>query len=75
MNPDHAATERAGLETTIVADSRALTAESDQMGRAFAAVHRVRPSDFRALLHILVAENAGTPLTSGLGSRGDCNTS
>jgi MarR family transcriptional regulator, organic hydroperoxide resistance regulator len=65
MNPDHAATERAGLETMIVADSRALTAESDQMGRAFAAVHRVRPSDFRALLHILVAENAGTPLTSG----------
>jgi len=65
MNPDQGATERVGLETTIVADSRALAAESDQMGRVFAAVHRVRPSDFRALLYILVAENAGTPLTSG----------
>jgi DNA-binding MarR family transcriptional regulator len=65
MNPEREATERVGLETMIVADSRALAAESDQMGRVFAAVHRVRPSDFRALLHILVAETAGTPLTSG----------
>jgi MarR family transcriptional regulator, organic hydroperoxide resistance regulator len=65
MNPDRGATERVALETMIVADSRALAAESDQMGRVFAAVHRVRPSDFRALLHIMVAENAGTPLTSG----------
>jgi DNA-binding MarR family transcriptional regulator len=65
MNPDQGAAERMGLETMLVAESRALTAESDQMGRVFAAVHQVRPSDFRALLHILVAENAGTPLTSG----------
>ena len=65
MNPDQGATERVGMETMIVADARALAAESDQMGRVFAAVHHVRPSDFRALLYILVAENAGTPLTSG----------
>ena len=65
MNPDQGANERVGLETMIVADSRALAAESDQMGRVFGAVHHVRPSDFRALLYILVAENAGTPLTSG----------
>ncbi len=65
MNSDQGAIDRVGLETLVVADARALTGESDQVGRAFAAVHSVRPSDFRALLHILVAENGGTPLTSG----------
>ncbi|MBW0015892.1 MarR family winged helix-turn-helix transcriptional regulator [Mycobacterium sp.] len=59
------ATERARLEALVTADAGALTAESDQLGRVFAAVHQLRPSDFRALLHILVAENSGTPLTSG----------
>jgi len=59
------ATERVRLEALIAADARALTAESDQMGRVFSAVHRLRPSDFRALLHILVAETSGTPLTAG----------
>lgn len=58
-------TERVRLEALIAADARALTAESDQMGRVFAAAHQLGPSDFRALLHILVAETAGTPLTSG----------
>ena len=65
MNPDRGTTERVWLEELIVADARGLTAESEQVGRAFAAVHRLRPSDFRALLHILVAESAGAPLTSG----------
>jgi DNA-binding MarR family transcriptional regulator len=58
-------TDRARLEALIAADARALTAESDQMGRVFAAAHRLGTSDFRALLHILVAETAGAPLTSG----------
>jgi DNA-binding MarR family transcriptional regulator len=65
MNPDRGATERVRLEALIAADSRALSAESDQMGRVFAAVYRLRPSDFRALLHILVADESGAPLTSG----------
>jgi DNA-binding MarR family transcriptional regulator len=60
-----ATTERVRLEALIAADARALTAESDQLGRVFAAVHQLGPSDFRALLHILVAETAGAPLTSG----------
>lgn len=60
-----ATTERVRLEALIAADARALTAESDQLGRVFAAVHQLGPSDFRALLHILVAETAGVPLTSG----------
>jgi DNA-binding MarR family transcriptional regulator len=65
MDPDRAAAERARLESLIAADARALSAESDQMGRVFAAVHDLRPSDFQALLHILVAEREGAPLTSG----------
>ena len=59
------ATERVRLEALLAADARALTAESDQLGRVFAAAHQLRASDFRALLHIMVAENSGTPLTSG----------
>lgn len=65
MNPDQGATERVRLEAMIAADARALSAESDELGRVFAALHRLRPSDFRALLHISVAESAGAPLTSG----------
>lgn len=62
--------DRAGLEELISADARALTAESEQIGRLFADVHDVHATDFRALLQILVAERAGTPLTSGeLGQR------
>jgi DNA-binding MarR family transcriptional regulator len=60
-----ATTDRVRLEALIAADARALTAESDQMGRVFAAAHRLGTSDFRALLHILVAETSGAPLTSG----------
>lgn len=56
---------RAALESQISADLRVLTAESEQIGRVFAAVHDVRPTDFRALLHVMVAETAGVPITSG----------
>ena len=56
---------REALESLISADLRGLTAESDQIGRHFAASHDVRPTDFRALLHIMVAETAGQPMTSG----------
>jgi DNA-binding MarR family transcriptional regulator len=63
MNPENQA--RAGLESLISADLREISAESDQIGRLFAAAHRLRPTDFRALLHIMVAETAGRPMTSG----------
>ena len=56
---------RAELEEQISADVRALSAESDQIGRIFAARHDVSPNDFRALLHVMVADGAGSPLTSG----------
>lgn len=57
--------DRGALEAMIAADVRALTAESDQIGHRFAALHTLTPSDFRALLHVIVAENAGAPLTAG----------
>jgi len=49
----------------MAADMRALTAASDQLGHTFAALHDVSANDFRALLHVMVAESAGEPLTAG----------
>ena len=49
----------------IAADVRAMTAESDQIGSHFAGRHEVAANDFRALLHIMVAETSGVPLTAG----------
>lgn len=46
------------------ADMRAITAQSDRIGRHFARHNDVNGTDFRALLHIMVAETAGTPLTA-----------
>ncbi len=57
--------DRDELESMIAADVRAMNAESDQIGRHFAGRHDVGANDFRALLHIMVAESAGTPLTAG----------
>lgn len=57
--------ERTALESLMAADVRALTAESDQIGRQFASRHDVAANDFRALLHIMVADAAGSPLTAG----------
>ena len=58
-------TDRAALESLIAADVRAMTAESDQIGRHFAGRHDVAANDFRALLHVMVAETSGSPLTAG----------
>ncbi|BAX91689.1 MarR family winged helix-turn-helix transcriptional regulator [Mycobacterium shigaense] len=55
--------ERAELERQLSADVRAITARSDRVGRHFARVNNVSSSDFHALLHIMVSETAGTPLT------------
>jgi DNA-binding MarR family transcriptional regulator len=56
---------RNSLESVIAADVRAITAESDQIGRHFAGRHELGANDFRALLHIMVAETSGVPLTAG----------
>jgi DNA-binding MarR family transcriptional regulator len=60
-----AKSDRVELEALIAADMRALTAESDEIGRHFAGRHDVTANDFRALLHVMVAETAGAPLTAG----------
>jgi DNA-binding MarR family transcriptional regulator len=65
MGSAETADGRAALEAQISADLRVLTAESEQIGRVFAVVHHVRPTDFRALLHVMVAETTGQPITSG----------
>jgi DNA-binding MarR family transcriptional regulator len=54
---------RADLEKLMSADMRAVTAQSDRMGRYFARQNDVSGNDFHALLHVMVAETAGTPLT------------
>jgi DNA-binding MarR family transcriptional regulator len=54
---------RAELEKLMSADMRAVTAQSDRLGRHFARQNHVSGNDFHALLHVMVAETAGTPLT------------
>ena len=53
--------DRAALEMLIADDVRAMNAESDQIGQVFAGRHALTANDFRALLHVMVAETAGTP--------------
>jgi len=54
---------RADLEKLMSADMRAVTAQSDRLGRYFARQNDVSGNDFHALLHVMVAETAETPLT------------
>ena len=54
---------RPELEKLMSADMRAVTAQSDRIGRYFARQNDVSGNDFHALLHVMVAETAGTPLT------------
>jgi DNA-binding MarR family transcriptional regulator len=62
--------ERGAVEALIVSDVQALSAESDDLGREFSARNDLGLNDFRALLHVMVAEADGTPLTqSELGRR------
>ncbi len=55
--------KRALARDLIVADVQALSAESDRLGRTFSALHELSPNDFHALLHVMVAEAEGTPVT------------
>ncbi|WP_280221673.1 MarR family winged helix-turn-helix transcriptional regulator [Nocardia neocaledoniensis] len=59
------ALDRAGLETEIARDLRALTAISEQIGHVFARSNSLRPNDFRALMHVATAEAEGSPVTAG----------
>jgi MarR family transcriptional regulator, organic hydroperoxide resistance regulator len=62
--------ERDTVEALIVSDVQALSAESDELSRVFCARHDLGANDFRALLHVMVAEHDGDLLTqSELGHR------
>ncbi len=56
---------RAELEGLLAGDVRAVAAESEQIGRVFAAQNQLSANDFRALVYVMVADDAGRPLTAG----------
>lgn len=62
---ERAPLNRAALESLLSADLRALTAQSDRIGRIFAQEHQLSSAEFDALLHIMVGEAARAPLTAG----------
>lgn len=65
-----AASTRDAVEASIVSDVQALSAESDELSRVFCAHNDLSTNDFRALLHVMVSEGDGAPLTqSQLGQR------
>ncbi|MCH9730883.1 MAG: MarR family transcriptional regulator [Actinomycetia bacterium] len=60
------ATSRDELVSLMVDDVRALASEADHMGRLFADAKDLGFTDFLALRHILVAQTARQPITSGV---------
>ena len=64
-DPHPHAVDRGELESRLAADVRAVTAGSDRIGRIFANMHHISNNDLDALLHVIVAETAGAPLTAG----------
>jgi MarR family transcriptional regulator, organic hydroperoxide resistance regulator len=61
---------RAALESQMSSDLRLLNAASDRITRVFAGQNDLSANDFRALLHVMVADAEGEPLTAGaLGKR------
>jgi DNA-binding MarR family transcriptional regulator len=60
---EEAPSTRSELHGQLARDAREMTAYSDQIGRHFARLRGVSTNDLHALLHILMAENAGEPLT------------
>jgi DNA-binding MarR family transcriptional regulator len=57
--------DRGELESRLARNIRAVTAGSDRIGRIFANMHHISNNDLDALLHVIVAETAGAPLTAG----------
>lgn len=53
------------MESLLAADLRALTAQSDRIGRIYAERNGLSANEFHALLHIMVGETAGAVLSAG----------
>lgn len=60
---DRTAMDRTALESLLAADVCAMTTEAAWITRIFGSEHKLGSHDLLALLHIMVAETAGTPLT------------
>lgn len=60
---DRTAIDRPALESLLAADVCAMTTEAASITRIFGTAHKLGSHDLLALLHIMVAETAGTPLT------------
>ena len=56
---------RRELEALIAADVRVLSVESERIGQTFAGRNELGANDFRALMHVMAAEDAEAPLTAG----------
>jgi DNA-binding MarR family transcriptional regulator len=56
---------RRELEALIAADVRILSVESERIGQTFAGRNELGANDFRALMHVMAAEDAEAPLTAG----------
>lgn len=55
----------AGLRWKVVDAIRRYGTESSRLAQAFAAEHRLQPSDLQALVAVMSAEGRGQPLTPG----------
>lgn len=56
---------RAALERDVETLVRMMTVESQKLGQVFAERHRLHPTDFEALIHVMEADQRGNPLTPG----------
>ena len=61
--PNGAVDQRAESESRIAAELRSINSQNDSIGRSFATAHGIGTTDLHALLHVMLAETAGKPLT------------
>jgi MarR family transcriptional regulator, organic hydroperoxide resistance regulator len=61
----HDKLDRAHLEQRISTDVRAVNADANRLERFFSNMHQISLNDLDALRQIVVAELAGSPLSSG----------
>lgn len=57
--------ERTDHERAIVRGVQSITAVSHSIGQVFAQQHDLHETDFRALTHVMLAEQQGSPLSPG----------
>ncbi len=53
------------LHDRVIRLTQQLVAAADKVSDAFVAVHRMHPTDMEALIHVLLAQQHGEPVTAG----------